>query len=240
MVKDDFDTVTPKLTTNVVGDNIQPKEIQSDIYINSPKLKIDKTFESNYKGEEEKLKYNIGITNERKDSIAKKVTLVEKTTNGRLDKDSIRVKDGNGIDIPKDNYEIVEENGKITLKFKDDIYILGKNSNKNDILNKNNIPLSSNKVYVNRSSDLSNKIYDKINITYDVVKEKGKDTVSTSIVNSNDNTIDENGNDNSGIANKVVTKVLSVEGKAVEEEEFKKKTKLDISKDSLKQNVKDR
>ena len=228
MVKDDFDTVTPKLTTNVVGDNIQPKEIQSDIYINSPKLKIDKTFESNYKGEEERLKYNIGITNERENSIAKKVTLLEKTTNGRLDKDSIRVKDGNGIDIPKDNYDIVEENGKITLKFKDDIYILGKNSNKNDILNKNNIPLNS------------NKIYDKISITYDVVKEKGKDTVSTSIVNSNDNTIDENGNDNSGIANKVVTKVLSVEGRAVEEEEFKKKTKLDISKDSLKQNVKDR
>ena len=228
MVKDDFESITPKLTTNVVGDNIQPKEIQSDIYINSPKLKIDKTFESNYKGEEERLKYNIGITNERENSIAKKVTLLEKTTNGRLDKDSIRVKDGNGIDIPKDNYEILEENGKITLKFKDDIYILGKNSNKNDILNKNNIPLSS------------NKIYDKIVITYDVVKEKGKDTVSTSIVNSNDNTIDENGNDNSGIANKVVTKVLSVEGIAVEEEEFKKKTKLDISKDSLKQNVKDR
>ena len=179
-------------------------------------------------GEEERLKYTLDVTNERKDSIAKKVTLVEKTTNGRLDKDSIRVKDGNGIDIPKDNYDIVEENGKITLKFKDDIYILGKNSNKNDILNKNNIPLNS------------NKIYDKINITYDVVKEKGKDTLSTSIVNSNDNTIDENGNDNSGIANKVVTKVLSVEGIAVEEEEFKKKTKLDISKDSLKQNVKDR
>ena len=228
MVKDDFDTVTPKLTTNIVGDNIQPKEIQSDIYINSPKLKIDKTFESNYIGEEERLKYTLDVTNERKDSIAKKVTLVEKTTNGRLDKDSIRVKDGNGIDIPKDNYEILEENGKITLKFKDDIYFLGKNSNKNDILNKNNIPLNS------------NKIYDKISITYDVVKEKGKDTVSTSIVNSNDNTIDENGNDNSGIANKVVTKVLSVEGIAVEEEEFKKKTKLDISKDSLKQNVKDR
>ena len=228
MVKDDFESITPKLTTNVVGDNIQPKEIQSDIYINSPKLKIDKTFESNYKGEEERLKYNIGITNERENSIAKKVTLLEKTTNGRLDKDSIRVKDGNGIDIPKDNYEIVEENGKITLKIKDDIYFLGKNSNKNDMLNKNNIPLNS------------NKIYDKINITYDVVKEKGKDTVSTSIVNSNDNTIDENGNDNSGIANKVVTKVLSVEGRAVEEEEFKKKTKLDISKESLKQNVKDR
>ena len=227
MVKDDFESITPKLTTNLTGDNIEEKQIPSDIYINSPKLKIDKTFESNYKGEEEKLKYNIGITNERENSIAKKVTLLEKTTNGRLDKDSIKVKDGNGIDIPKENYDIVEGNGKITLKFKDDIYILGKNSNKNDILNKNNIPLGS------------NKIYDKINITYDVVKEKGKDTVSTSIVNSNDNTIDENGNDNSGIANKVVTKVLSVEGRAVEEEEFKKKTKLDISKESLKQNVKD-
>ena len=228
MVKDDFDTVTPKLTTNVVGDNIQPKEIQSDIYINSPKLKIDKTFESNYKGEEERLKYNIGITNERKDSIAKKVTLLEKTTNGRLDKDSIKVKDGNGIDIPKENYDIVEENGKITLKFKDDIYILGKNSNKNDILNKNNIPLGS------------NKIYDKILITYDVVKEKGKDSIDTTIINSNDNIIDENGNDNSGIANKVVTNLLSREDWVIEEEEFKKKTKLDISKESLKQNVKDR
>ena len=228
MVKDDFESITPKLTTNLTGDNIEEKQIPSDIYINSPKLKIDKTFESNYKGEEEKLKYNIGITNERENSIAKKVTLLEKTTNGRLDKDSIKVKDGNGIDIPKDNYDIVEENGKITLKFKDDIYILGKNSDKEKVLNKNNIELNS------------KKVYDKINITYDVVKEKGKDTVSTSIVNSNDNTIDENGNDNSGIANKVVTKVLSVEGRAVEEEEFKKKTKLDISKDSLKQNVKDR
>ena len=180
MVKDDFDTVTPKLTTNVVGDNIQPKEIQSDIYINSPKLKIDKTFESNYKGEEERLKYNIGITNERENSIAKKVTLLEKTTNGRLDKDSIRVKDGNGIDIPKENYDIVEENGKITLKFKDDIYILGKNSDKEKVLNKNNIPLNS------------NKVYDKINITYDVVKDKGKDSIDTTIINSNDNIIDEN------------------------------------------------
>ena len=180
MVKDDFESITPKLTTNLTGDNIEEKQIPSDIYINSPKLKIDKTFESNYKGEEERLKYNIGITNERENSIAKKVTLLEKTTNGRLDKDSIKVKDGNGIDIPKDNYEIVEENGKITLKFKDDIYILGKNSNKNDILNKNNIPLNS------------NKIYDKINITYDVIKDKGKDSIDTTIINSNDNIIDEN------------------------------------------------
>ena len=228
MVKDDFESITPKLTTNVVGDNIEPKEIQSDIYINSPKLKIDKTFESNYKGEEEKLKYNIGITNERENSIAKKVTLLEKTTNGRLDKDSIKVKDGNGIDIPKENYDIVEENGKITLKFKDDIYILGKNSDKEKVLNKNNIPLSS------------NKIYNKINITYDVIKDKGKDSIDTTIINSNDNIIDENGNDNSGIANKVVTNLLSREDWVIEEEEFKKKTKLDISKESLKQNVKDR
>lgn len=180
MVKDDFESITPKLTTNLTGDNIEEKQIPSDIYINSPKLKIDKTFESNYKGEEERLKYNIGITNERKDSIAKKVTLLEKTTNGRLDKDSIKVRDGNGIDIPKDNYDIVEENGKITLKFKDDIYILGKNSDKEKVLNKNNIELNS------------KKVYDKINITYDVLKEKGKDSIDTTIINSNDNIIDEN------------------------------------------------
>ena len=228
MVKDDFESITPKLTTNLTGDNIEEKQIPSDIYINSPKLKIDKTFESNYKGEEEKLKYNIGITNERENSIAKKVTLLEKTTNGRLDKDSIKVKDGNGIDIPKENYDIVEENGKITLKFKDDIYILGKNSDKERVLNKNNIPLSS------------NKIYNKINIIYDVIKDKGKDSIDTTIINSNDNIIDENGNDNSGIANKVVTNLLSREDWVIEEEEFKKKTKLDISKESLKQNVKDR
>ena len=228
MVKDDFESITPKLTTNLTGDNIEEKQIPSDIYINSPKLKIDKTFESNYKGEEERLKYNIGITNERKDSIAKKVTLVEKTTNGRLDKDSIKVKDGNGIDISKENYDIVEENGKITLKFKDDIYILGKNSDKEKVLNKNNIGLNS------------KKVYDKINITYDVIKDKGKDSIDTTIINSNDNIIDENGNDNSGIANKVVTNLLSREDWVIEEEEFKKKTKLDISKESLKQNVKDR
>ena len=228
MVKDDFESITPKLTTNLTGDNIEEKQIPSDIYINSPKLKIDKTFESNYKGEEEKLKYTLDVTNERKDSIAKKVTLLEKTTNGRLDKDSIKVKDGNGIDIPKDNYEIVEENGKITLKFKDDIYILGKNSDKEKVLNKNNIGLNS------------KKVYDKINITYDVIKDKGKDSIDTTIINSNDNIIDENGNDNSGIANKVVTNLLSREDWVIEEEEFKKKTKLDISKESLKQNVKDR
>ena len=48
------------------------------------------------------------------------------------------------------------------------------------------------------------------------------------------------GNDNTGISNKVVTNLLSKEDWVIEEEEFKKKTKLDISKESLKQNVKDR
>ena len=95
------------------------------------------------------------------------------------------------------------------------------------MLNKNNIGLNS------------KKVYDKINITYDVIKDKGKDSIDTTIINSNDNTIDENGNDNSGIANKVVTNLLSKEDWVIEEEEFKKKTKLDISKESLKQNVKD-
>ena len=47
------------------------------------------------------------------------------------------------------------------------------------------------------------------------------------------------GNDNTGIANKIVTNLLSKEDWVIEEEEFKKKTKLDISKESLKQNVKD-
>lgn len=47
------------------------------------------------------------------------------------------------------------------------------------------------------------------------------------------------GNDNSGIANKNILKVLSVEGRAIEEEEFKKKTKLYIAKTSSKEYLKD-
>ena len=99
------------------------------------------------------------------------MTLIEKITNGYIDKDSIIVKDDNEKIIPKENYDIVEENGKLILKFKEDIYIIGRNSKKKEILKKNNI------------SDKSNKIYDRINITYDAVKEKGKDSISTSIVN---------------------------------------------------------
>lgn len=167
------------LTKNLKADNNETIKIENEVYINSPKLKIEKTFVSNYEKDKEKLKYTLDITNERKDSIAKKITLFEKTTNGALDKNSIKVKDGNGNEIPSENYDIVEVAGKVELKFKDDIYILGKNSNKQATLDKNDIPSTN------------TKVYDKITITYDVEKEKGKDSKSTTIVNSNDNTIDE-------------------------------------------------
>lgn len=167
------------LTKNLKADNNETIKIENEVYINSPKLNIEKTFVSNYEKDKEKLKYTLDITNERKDSIAKKITLFEKTTNGTLDKNSIKVKDGNGNEIPSENYDIVEVAGKVELKFKDDIYILGKNSNKQATLDKNDIPSTN------------TKVYDKITITYDVEKEKGKDSKSTTIVNSNDNTIDE-------------------------------------------------
>lgn len=167
------------LTKNLKSDNHETIKIENEVYINSPKLKIEKTFVSNYEKDKEKLKYTLDITNERKDSIAKKITLFEKTINGALDKNSIKVKDGDGNEIPSENYDIVEVAGKVELKFKDDIYILGKNSNKQKALDKNDIP----------STNI--KVYDKITITYDVEKEKGKDSKSTTIVNSNDNTIDE-------------------------------------------------
>ena len=167
------------LTKNLKSDNYETIKIENEVYINSPKLKIEKTFVSNYEKDKEKFKYTLDITNERKDSISKKITLFEKTTNGALDKNSIKVKDGNGNEIPSENYDIVEVAGKVELKFKDDIYILGKNSNKQATLDKNDIPSTN------------TKVYDKITITYDVEKEKGKDSKSTTIVNSNDNTIDE-------------------------------------------------
>ena len=167
------------LTKNLKSDNHETIKIENEVYINSPKLNIEKTFVSNYEKDKEKLKYTLDITNERKDSIAKKITLFEKITNGALDKNSIKVKDGNGNEISSENYDIVEVAGKVELKFKDDIYILGKNSNKQATLDKNDIPSTN------------TKVYDKITITYDVEKEKGKDSKSTTIVNSNDNTIDE-------------------------------------------------
>ena len=47
------------------------------------------------------------------------------------------------------------------------------------------------------------------------------------------------GNDTSGIANKITLNILNKEGYVVEEEEFKKKTTLDIAKYSLKEDVKE-
>ena len=47
------------------------------------------------------------------------------------------------------------------------------------------------------------------------------------------------GNDTTGIATKSSKNVLSIDGRAIEEEEFKKKAKLDISKRSSKENLKD-
>ena len=47
------------------------------------------------------------------------------------------------------------------------------------------------------------------------------------------------GNDTSGIANKITLNILNKEGYAIEEEEFKKKTTLDIAKYSLKENIKE-
>ena len=111
------------LTKNLKSDNHETIKIENEVYINSPKLKIEKTFVSNYEKDKEKLKYTLDITNERKDSIAKKITLFEKTINGALDKNSIKVKDGDGNEIPSENYDIVEVAGKVELKFKDDIYI---------------------------------------------------------------------------------------------------------------------
>ena len=130
IVKDNFDNISPELITKITGEGVDEREVPIEIYINSPKLKIAKTFESNYVKEEERLRYNIDITNEKENSIAKKVTLIEKITNGYIDKDSIIVKDDNEKIIPKENYDIVEENGKLILKFKEDIYIIGRNSNK--------------------------------------------------------------------------------------------------------------
>ena len=85
-------------------------------------------------------------------------------------------------------------------------------------------------------------MFRKVNVKYNVRRKRdtGNNSINTkTVLNSNGNTLDENGNDKSGISAKVVTNVLSVEGRAVEEEEFKKKTELKITKAKEKENVKD-
>ena len=68
-----------------------------------------------------------------------------------------------------------------------------------------------------------------------MVKEKGKDVTSTSIVNANDNKLDENGNDKSGISAKAV--IISEEKK--EEKEDLKETSIEVVKTMEKENPKD-
>ena len=83
-------------------------------------------------------------------------------------------------------------------------------------------------------------MFRKVNVKYNVRRKRdtGNNSINTkTVLNSNGNTLDENGNDKSGISAKIVTNVLSVEGRAVEEEEFKKKTDIKITK--TKENVKD-
>ena len=85
-------------------------------------------------------------------------------------------------------------------------------------------------------------MFRKVNVKYNVRRKRdtGNNSINTkTVLNSNGNTLDENGNDKSGISAKVVTNVLSVEGRAVEEEEFKKKTDIKITKTKEKENVKD-
>ena len=85
-------------------------------------------------------------------------------------------------------------------------------------------------------------MFRKVNVKYNVRRKRdagNKNVHTKTVLNSNGNVLDENDNDKSGIAAKVVTNVLSVEGRAVEEEEFKKKTDIKITKTKEKENVKD-
>ena len=73
------------------------KNIDETVNINSPKLKVVKTFESNYeKGKDTNLTYSIDMYNERKDSIAKNIVLKDISDISDIDKNSIKVTDENG------------------------------------------------------------------------------------------------------------------------------------------------
>ena len=68
---------------------MDPKEIQSDIHINSPKLKVEKTFESNYDKDKEILTYSIDMYNEKKDSIAKGIVLKDTLDIAEIEKEDL-------------------------------------------------------------------------------------------------------------------------------------------------------
>ena len=157
------------------------KNIDETVNINSPKLKVVKTFESNYeKGKDTNLTYSIDMYNERKDSIAKNIVLKDISDISDIDKNSIKVTDENGKEIPKDKYTIEEKtdekNNKIfEIKFKD-IYLI----------DKQNISPST--------------TFKKINVKYNVKKKDGKekqDIHTKTILNSNNNILDKDDNDKS-------------------------------------------
>ena len=126
------------------------------------------------------------------------------------------------------------------------------NSKGEDVTNDKNIVLEK-EITDGKVKILLDKIDkdEEYKIVYDVIyakSEEGSLEKSTTkvkglntktVLNSNGNVLDENENDKSGISAKVVTNVLSVEDRAVEEEEFKKKTELKITKTKEKENVKD-
>lgn len=149
------------------------KNIDETVNINSPKLKVVKTFESNYeKGKDTNLTYSIDMYNERKDSIAKNIVLKDISDISDIDKNSIKVTD--------------EKNNKIfEMKFKD-IYLIDRETNKEEITKKQNISPST--------------TFKKINVKYNVKKKDGKekqDIHTKTILNSNNNILDKDDNDKS-------------------------------------------
>ena len=209
------------------------KNIDETVNINSPKLKVVKTFESNYeKGKDTNLTYSIDMYNEKKDSVAKNIVLKDVLDTVDVDKESIRVVDENGKEIPKDKYTIEEKKDKngnnvLEIRFKD-VYLIDKETNKEEIAKKQNISGTS--------------MFRKVGLNYNVRRNKKKvkrDIYTKTVLNSNGNILNENDEDSTGISAKVTTNVLSVGERAVEEEEFKKKTNLNITKKKEKEQVKD-
>ena len=106
------------------------KNIEEKVRINSPKLKVEKKFESNYEKDKEQLTYSIDMYNEKKDSVAKNIVLKDVLDTVDVDKESIRVVDETGKEIPKDKYTIEEKKDKngnnvLEIIFKD-VYLIDK------------------------------------------------------------------------------------------------------------------
>ena len=95
------------------------KNIEEKLRINSPKLKVEKKFESNYEKDKEVLTYSIDMYNQKKDSIAKGIVLKDTLDIAEIEKDSVKIVDETGKEIPKDNYtieEIKDKDRKYSIK----------------------------------------------------------------------------------------------------------------------------